>query len=112
RGSARHLDRSSQLVGQNRGERRLAEPWRAVEKDMRQGFFQLLACPEDDAQSLDNALLADDLVQASRPQRRIALPIVVAVGAVALHDGLPCHEDSPETGTLETCPTVGGYPLF
>ena len=79
----------AQLVGQHGGEGGLAEAGRAVEEDVRQRFLELAAGVEDDAQPLHDRLLADDLAQPARPQRRVALPrFVVAVG---LHDGLTCH---------------------
>src|SRR5262249_43932647 len=54
-------------------------------------FLELLGGVESDGQPLDDGLLADDLAQPARPQRRVALAVGVGGLCIALDYRLPWH---------------------
>ena len=85
---AGHLDRRAQFVRQHRGERGLAEPRRAVEENVAERLLEFLRRVDRDRQPPGDCLLADHLAQELRPQRRIALAIVVRYRS---NNGCPSH---------------------
>ena len=90
--AAGHLQRRAQFVGQDRGERGLAQAGRAVEEDVRHRLLELAAGVEHDAQSLHHRLLADDFAEPARPQGGIAL-LAILGAASGLDDRFSGHEN-------------------
>ena len=70
-------DRHAELVGDDVGERRLAEPGRAVEQHVIERFAALLRRGDRDVQVLADALLADVVVERARAQPRLVLDVLV-----------------------------------
>ena len=70
-------DRHAELVGDDVGERRLAEPRRAVEQHVIERFAALLRRGNRDVQVLADAVLADVLVERPRPQTGFVLDVLV-----------------------------------
>jgi hypothetical protein len=58
---------------------------------VRERFLKLLAGFQDDFEALHDRLLANDLAQEARPQRRVALAVIVAGGISSLDDRLTSH---------------------
>ncbi len=61
------------LAGEDSGERRLAEPGRAVEQHMVERLAAAFRGVDEHAQILARRLLADELVEALRPKRRVGI---------------------------------------
>src|SRR5262249_12753819 len=78
-------------VGKNGGEGRLAEAGGTVEEDVRQRFLELADGIEEDAEPLDDALLADHLAQIARPKSGIPGRVVRTAAASAADDGFASH---------------------
>ncbi len=68
----------AELVGDDVGQRRLAEAGRAVEQHVIERLAALLRRGDRDVQVLADALLADVLVEGARPQPRLVLRVLVA----------------------------------
>ena len=67
-GPAGDVELDAQLVVQDRGEGRLAQPGRPVEEDMGQGLAPLLGGGQADRQPLGDGALADDFREPLRPK--------------------------------------------
>ena len=70
-------DRHAELVGDDVGERRLAEPGRAVEQHVIERLAALPRRGDRDLQVLADAVLADVLVERARPQAGFVLRVLV-----------------------------------
>ncbi len=68
--------RRTQLGGDDHGERRLAETWRAAEQDMVRRTSAPPRCLQNQGQLLADALLPDELLQPARSQRRLGRLLV------------------------------------
>ncbi len=80
RAGGRHQGRAH-LVGQDPGERRLAEPGRAVEQHVVHALLPHLRCVHRHAQARDGLLLADVLLERARPQLALELRLFGRRGA-------------------------------
>ena len=77
RGPRGGADRHAKFVRDHVRERRLAESGRAVQQDVVERFVALLCSGDRDLQVLADAILADVLVEPSRPQARFVLSVFV-----------------------------------
>src|SRR5262249_25513371 len=85
--SGRHLQRRAEFIGQDGGERRLAQPGWPVEQDVWQRLLEFLAGVEDDRETFLDGLLTDDFLHPFLPQGGIYF----LIGTAALDDCLTGH---------------------
>ena len=67
-GSTRHADRSAHLVGDDVGERGLAEAWRAVKEQVVECFTAITRRADEHRKVFAQSILADHLVEGGRPE--------------------------------------------
>jgi len=72
------------LAGEDVGERGLAQPWRATEEDVLQGFATALGTAQDQLEVVLERLLADEVLQPGGAQR--LLELVLLRGGSSLED--------------------------
>ena len=70
RGAGRYLYVHAEFVGDDAGERRFAEPRRAVEQNVVERFSSEFSRLDIYLKVLDDAALPDEIVEPLRPQRR------------------------------------------
>src|SRR6185369_8112665 len=71
--TGRGPESDAHLAREDAGERRFAEPWRAMKEDVVECLAAALRCIDEHAQVLAGRLLADELVEALGPKSRVGV---------------------------------------